>query len=259
MDGNDPVRTSRRGLSSNSGPRTSANATVRPPASTTATVWAAASWRLQRRVTQRSGCAMGRTVPRSGQVPTTTSAPASRSRRTALLRCAYGHRGRGLGGDVVRADEDAPPVGLRLQRPVDLVAEFGRRGSRLADHAEAYRAFGDGGQAVGEQHARGPGRIGHPQADGEGIAQQDHGDRGAGEVAVDAVGRRPLHAVRAADHLPGQQALGHQQAVRGGAESRQPAAAECRRRRDLARRARRARCPDHVRCSPRPNTAVAFA
>ena len=58
----------------------------RPPASTTTIVWAAASWRLELRAIHRSGWATGSTVPRSGQVPTTTSAPASRSRRTASSR-----------------------------------------------------------------------------------------------------------------------------------------------------------------------------
>ena len=60
---------------------------MRPPASTTAMVWAAASWRLARRAIQRSGCGTGSTVPRSGQVPTTTSAPSSCSRLTAWSRC----------------------------------------------------------------------------------------------------------------------------------------------------------------------------
>ena len=60
--------------------------TVRPPASTTAMVCAAASCRLARRAIQRRGWGTGSTVPRSGQVPTTTSAPSSRSRRTAWSR-----------------------------------------------------------------------------------------------------------------------------------------------------------------------------
>src|SRR5882757_760969 len=46
-------------------------------------VCAAASWRLARRASQRSGWYTGSTEPRSGQVPTTTSVPAARSCRTA--------------------------------------------------------------------------------------------------------------------------------------------------------------------------------
>jgi hypothetical protein len=46
-------------------------------------VCAAASWRLQRRASQRSGGRIGRIVPRSGQVPTTTAAPAARNSHTA--------------------------------------------------------------------------------------------------------------------------------------------------------------------------------
>ena len=71
----------------NAGPRTEPSDTVRPPASTTATVWAAAICRLHRRANVRSGWAIGRMVPRSGQVPTTTSQPAAISRRTASARC----------------------------------------------------------------------------------------------------------------------------------------------------------------------------
>ena len=49
----------------------------RPPRAT-AMVWAAASRRDQVRATCLSGGAIGLTVPRSGQVPTTTATPASR-------------------------------------------------------------------------------------------------------------------------------------------------------------------------------------
>ena len=59
---------------------------MRPPCSTTEIVWAAASRRDHIRATCLSGGGIGRIVPRSGQVPTTTSAPASRSRRTASER-----------------------------------------------------------------------------------------------------------------------------------------------------------------------------
>ena len=49
-------------------------------------VWAAASRRDQVRATCLSGGGIGFTVPRSGQVPTTTATPASLSRRTASAR-----------------------------------------------------------------------------------------------------------------------------------------------------------------------------
>ena len=57
-------------------------------------VCAAASCRLHTRATSRSGCAIGSTVPRSGQVHTTTSVPSARSRRTARARCATASDGR---------------------------------------------------------------------------------------------------------------------------------------------------------------------
>ena len=75
-----------RGRASNSGPSSRPSDTVRPPSSTTAMVCAAASCRLSRRATQRSGWYTGSMVPRSGQVPTTTAAPASRSARTVSAR-----------------------------------------------------------------------------------------------------------------------------------------------------------------------------
>ncbi len=74
------------GRCENSGPSRSPSDTVWPPASTTVTVWAAARSRLHRRARARRGWAMGWTAPRSGQVPTTTTAPASRSRVTAASR-----------------------------------------------------------------------------------------------------------------------------------------------------------------------------
>ena len=76
----------RCGSAANRGPSRSPIDTAQPPASTTPTVWASASWRLQRRASQRSGGRIGSTVPRSGHVPTTTSAPMSRSARTAATR-----------------------------------------------------------------------------------------------------------------------------------------------------------------------------
>ena len=57
-----------------------------PPASTVPTVCAAARRRDQCAATVRSGWSTGFTVPRSGQVPTTTSAPAARSAVTARDR-----------------------------------------------------------------------------------------------------------------------------------------------------------------------------
>ena len=84
---------------------------MRPPASTTAMVWAAASRRDHVRATCLSGGAMGLMVPRSGQVPTS-------DRDAGLAQAAYGlgqvahrlRRGHRV-GDVVGADEDDGQVG----------------------------------------------------------------------------------------------------------------------------------------------------
>ena len=80
------------GRAANSGPSRLPSDTARPPFSTTATVCAAASSRDIRRATSRSGGPSGLTVPRSGQVPTTTSQPASRSVRTAAPSSRAGRR-----------------------------------------------------------------------------------------------------------------------------------------------------------------------
>ncbi len=60
--------------------------TARAPAATTATACDAASVRDSRRASQRSGWAIGRTVPRSGQVPTTTARSCSARVDSAAVR-----------------------------------------------------------------------------------------------------------------------------------------------------------------------------
>ncbi len=105
------------GAAANSGPRIEPSETVRPPASTTAIVCAAASRRDHERATCLSGGAIGLMVPRSGQVPTRTSTPASRRRRTPSERCRTDCDGRDRVGDVVGADEDDRDVGVGRAAP----------------------------------------------------------------------------------------------------------------------------------------------
>lgn len=63
--------------------------TAMPSAASVAAVWARANRTLQPCTTVRRGCGIATTVPRSGQVPTTTTLPASRSLLTARRsRCA---------------------------------------------------------------------------------------------------------------------------------------------------------------------------
>src|SRR6478672_6100597 len=69
------------------GPTTWASETTRAPCSSAATRCAAASWRDARDPSARSGCGTGRRAPRSGHVPTTTSAPRARRSSTAATRC----------------------------------------------------------------------------------------------------------------------------------------------------------------------------
>ena len=72
------------GACRNSGASRSENGTGRPPADRTAPACARANRRPRLRATHRSGCGIARTTPKSGHVPTTTTAPLPRSRRTAL-------------------------------------------------------------------------------------------------------------------------------------------------------------------------------
>ena len=65
------------------GANRSENGTGTPPADRTAEACARASRSPRLRATQRSGCGIVLMTPKSGQVPTTTTAPLPRSRRTA--------------------------------------------------------------------------------------------------------------------------------------------------------------------------------
>ena len=110
-----------RWSASNSGPRMSPSDTVRPPASTTAMVWAAASIRLHRRATVRSGWAIGSIVPRSGQVADDDRAVGRDEPAHGLDQVPYCLRGPDPVRDVVRADHDDREGRRGCQRAVDLV------------------------------------------------------------------------------------------------------------------------------------------
>ena len=68
----------------NSGASRSENGTGTPPAARTAPACALARRNPNVRATVRSGCGIAVITPKSGHVPTTTTAPLSRKRRTAL-------------------------------------------------------------------------------------------------------------------------------------------------------------------------------
>ena len=124
--------------------------TVRPPASTTATVCAAASWRLHLRASQRSGGLIGWIAPMSGQVPTTTLQPTARSRRTASPRCRTAAARRRHVGDVVAADQDDRHLGLVLQGGVHLV----RQARPTSSRPRRAGAAGPGGAGGGTRRWR---------------------------------------------------------------------------------------------------------
>ena len=174
--------------------------TVRPPASTTAIVCAVASRRDQARPTWRSGGATGSTVPRSGQVPTITSVPASRSRRHALDEVAHRLRRQHPVGHVVDADQDDRDVGLGRQRPVDLTAQVGGLGADDGVRAQVDAAVRDLGERAGEHGTRRLLDPVHAVPRCARVAEHRHLDRRAGTAAAvpaGRVGRRFL--ARAAD------------------------------------------------------------
>ena len=101
---------------------------MRPPASTTAMVCAAARRRDQARATCLSGGAIGLMVPRSGQVPTTTATPCSRRRRTPSARCC--------------TDCDGVTVCVTSLAPIRMTARSGLVGSAGLDLDEEVAGLG---------------------------------------------------------------------------------------------------------------------
>ena len=99
------------GALKNSGASRSENGTGTPPAPRTAEACDRARRSPRVRATQRSGCGIAVMTPKSGQVPTTTTAPL---RRNLPHRGAEPRRGRRDAvdrGDVVGADHDDRGVG----------------------------------------------------------------------------------------------------------------------------------------------------
>ena len=196
-------------------------------------VCAAASWRLARRAIQRSGWWTGSTVPRSGQVPTTTSAPAARSRRTASVEVADRRGGRHPVGDVVGADHDHRDVGRRI---VERAARPGRSRSSDAGARQrrrsrrSHRALGDLGQPGGQQRARASGCARcTPCPAGAGVAEHGQPQRLRRPVVARRTGRRrPAGGARSGSPIAPlrQLHLGQQQPDRRRAEQ-----ADARRRR----------------------------
>ena len=127
--GSGPARRSGR-VGGELGPRIDPSETERPPASTTAIDCAAASRRDHDRATWRSGGGIGVTVPRSGQVPTTTSTPSSTQPPDRLAEVAHRLRRQHRVRHVVGADRDHGDVGRHRQRR-DLPAEVGGLGAHL--------------------------------------------------------------------------------------------------------------------------------
>ena len=175
-------------------------------------------------------------VPRSGQVPTTTSAPASRSRRTASPSSRTDSEGRTGVRDVVDADEDHRDVRLDRERPVDLPGQVAGLRPDERDGAEVHPAFGGFGEAGGQVGARGLLDASTPYPAAE---------ESPSSATLTAGPERPLPyqpvqsrrlARGVADGARGRARLGAQHAVQGGAHDGEATAAERGGGRQLARR-----------------------
>ena len=153
------------------GPRTARGRRLRPR---TAAACERASRSPRVRATMRSGCGIAVMTPKSGQVPTTTTAPLARSRRTATpSRRADGPMPL-TRGDVVGADHDHRGVRRRArdEHGVDLTGQPLRRGADDRLGAQPNPLARLLGQAARDQHA------GHLVGDDAAVA-------GGGRVAED--------------------------------------------------------------------------
>ena len=159
------------------GPSTEPSETVRPPASTTAMVCAAAICRLHRRASSRSGWAIGRMVPEVGAGADDDLAAGAVSRRTASSRCRTETAGLVNGGDVVRADHDQGDVGLLGQRPVDLLVQLAGLRPGDGDPHQPDGALGQLGERRGDEHPGGLRGALDAQADGGGVAEDGEHER----------------------------------------------------------------------------------
>ncbi len=143
------------GACRNSGASRSENGTGTPPAARTAPACARASRSPRLRATHRSGCGIALMTPKSGHVPTTTTAPLPRSRRTALAsRRADGPMPFSL-RDVVGTDHDHRGIRRRARHEhgVDLTRQALRRRADDRLGAQPDPLAGLLGQPAGDQHA----------------------------------------------------------------------------------------------------------
>ncbi len=126
-------------------------------------------------------------------------------------------RGRGSYpmGDIVGAHHDHREIGASVGS-LDLVGQVaGLRADPGHDH-DLDGPLGDLGETGSEQGARSLVRGIHPDAGSRRVAEQDHGDRVAGVLAVATIGpRRVVH--RWTDGSSGQACLDAEQAVEPGA------------------------------------------
>ena len=178
-------------LAEKTGPSRSPSDTARPPAETTATVWARARlWPCQRayatqwlgdgadgaKIGNRSDddVAIGLDEPAHGD--------AEASRRQ-LPRHAM--------GDVVRPDDDDGDVRLERQASVDLLAQVFRAGADDGLAVDVHRRIEQVRQADPDESGRRLVGMCHAVADRSGVAEDQAADGLAGQVvAVDAVGTR---------------------------------------------------------------------
>ena len=155
-----------------------ARSTTAAPAARAALAWARAIRRPYQPPSWRSGGATARSAPRSGQVPTTTAVPPSRSRRTAVARLAAASPGRtrwvaSLVPTRITARSGRTPSWAR--------ATWVARSAQRAPETATVDSD-DGGTGVGQQ----PGQLAadglldrvHAHAERDRVAEQHQAQRG---------------------------------------------------------------------------------
>ena len=156
----------RSGRSTNCGLTSRTSATATPPAATVARSCSAASRRDQVLSIERSGCGIGVSTPKSGQVPDDDRDVARRQVRHRVAEARRRPAGRHHVADVVAADQDHHRVGLVGPRRRRAVAA-GRPSPRRSGRASAARRRRPmrRGDAAREDHAgqlvRGAGAVAH--------------------------------------------------------------------------------------------------
>ena len=175
--------------------------------------------RESRAATVFSGCSSGSTVPRSGQVPTTTWQPVARSVPDRPRQVAGGLLDGYPVGDVVRPDHDHRQVERPDGRPGHLGVQVGALGAHLGHHLDKDATAGLTGEPAGQLACRSLFRHLCAQPGGARVAEdREPQRRRPGPSRPPGPGRGRRLGARLADRPAGPAGLGPDHAPRPVAE-----------------------------------------